>query len=596
MGNKLSVVGTISRIAGPFLLAKGMTGARMYELVHMGDVGVIGEVIRLEGETASIQAYEDTTGITPGEKVLGTGRSLYAELGPGLVGQIFDGIQRPLPVIQSLTGASIRRGVTPPPLNRETQWHFRPTVELGRKITSGDSIGVVQETPLIEHRILVPPWITTGSIEWVVSEGEYTVKDRLAEVNTGAGREGLSLMHTWPVRQPRPFEANLITGVPLITGQRIIDTFFPLTKGGTAMISGGFGTGKTVLLQVLAQLTDVDIVILVGCGERGNEMADVVEKFPQLKDFRSGRPLMERTIIIANTSDMPIAAREASVYTAATLAEYYRDMGYNIALMVDSTSRWAEALREISGRLEEMPGEEGYPAYLASRLAEFYSRAGYVTTQGSGERAGSITIMGSVSPPGGDFSEPVTRSTLRLTRVFWALDFALAHRRHFPAINWVLSHSEYAQTLESWYEKLGSGWLRLREEAMSLLREEEELREIVSLVGAEILDDKQRVVFEVAKMLKEYFLLQNAFHPVDIYCPLEKTYQMLRLLMKFSARAKNAVDSGVSLAKILDLDVREELGRMKIIQHVEFTEMNSVIDNKLDAQFDTLIRDQKKED
>jgi len=587
-------VGTISRVAGPFLLAKGMTGSRMYELVHVGDVGVIGEIIRLEGEMASIQAYEDTTGIKPGEKVLGTGKSLFAELGPGLIGQIFDGIQRPLPVIQNLSGANIKRGMTPPPLNRETQWHFRPTVKKGMTILSGDSIGVVQETPLIEHRIIVPPWIKKGSIDFIVSEGKYTVQDRVAEVSTESGLEELYLMHSWPVRQPRPYDVTLTTDEPLITGQRIIDTFFPLTKGGTAMISGGFGTGKTVLLQVLAQLIDVDVVILVGCGERGNEMADVVEKFPKLIDFRSGKPLMDRTIIIANTSDMPIAAREASVYTAVTLAEYYRDMGYNIALMVDSTSRWAEALREISGRLEEMPGEEGYPAYLASRLAEFYSRACYVETKGSEKRQGSITIMGSVSPPGGDFSEPVTRSTLRLTRVFWALDFTLAHRRHFPAINWVLSHSEYAQTLEQWYEQIGPDWMRLREEAMSLLREEEELREIVSLIGAEILDDKQRIVFEVAKMLKEYFLLQNAFHPIDIYCPMEKTYQMLRLLLNFSAKARNAVDLGVSLEKILALGVREDLGRMKIIRNIDFNEMSSVIDEKMDVQFDNLIRETKE--
>jgi V/A-type H+-transporting ATPase subunit A len=563
----------------------------MYELVHVGNVGVIGEIIRLEGEMASIQAYEDTTGIKPGEKVLGTGRSLFAELGPGIIGQIFDGIQRPLPVIQSLSGINIKRGITPPALNRKTQWHFQPTVKKGMKIVSGDIIGVIQETPLIEHRVIVPPWVKNGSVEFIVSEGKYTVTDRVAEVSTESGFEKLFLMHSWPVRQPRPYASTLTTDVPLITGQRVIDTFFPLTKGGTAMISGGFGTGKTVLLQVLAQLIDVDVVILVGCGERGNEMADVLEKFPQLKDFRSGKSLMDRTIIIANTSDMPIAAREASVYMAATLAEYYRDMGYDIALIVDSTSRWAEALREISGRLEEMPGEEGYPAYLASKLAGFYSRACYVKTIGSEERQGSVTIMGSVSPPGGDFSEPVTRSTLRLTRVFWALDFTLAHRRHFPAINWVLSHSEYAQILEQWYEQIGPGWLRLREEAMSLLREEEELREIVSLIGAEILDDKQRIVFEAAKMIKEFFLLQNSFHPIDVYCPMEKTYQMLRLLLKFSAEAKKAVDLGVSLEKILALGVREDLGRMKIIRYSEFSEMSSVMDKKMDVQFDNLIKE-----
>ena len=572
----------------------------MYELVRVGEAGVIGEIIRLEGETAAIQAYEETTGIKPGEKVEGTGKPLSAELGPGLIGQIYDGIQRPLPVIQELVGPRIRRGVTPPALDRKKKWRFQPKVKKGASVLSGDIIGVVQETPLVQHRVLVPPTraltIKGGIVEDIVPEGEYTVTDPIAEIRTGDGLEKLYLMHTWPVRQPRPYKMTLPTDVSLLTGQRIIDAFFPIAKGGTATIPGGFGTGKTVMLETLAQWADADIVILVGCGERGNEMADVTERFPQLKDFRSGKPLMNRMSIVANTSDMPIAAREASIYTAITLAEYYRDMGYDVAVMADSTSRWAEALREISGRLEEMPGEEGYPAYLASRLAEFYARAGRVKTIGSEERYGSITAIGAVSPPGGDFSEPVTEDTLRLTRVFWALDFSLAHRRHFPAINWFMSYSEYMHVLESWYEKVGPDWARLREEAMSLLKKEEELREVVSLVGAEILGDKQRCVFEATKMVKEYFLLQNAFHPVDMYCSIKKTYEMLRLILKFYEKAKQAVELGVPLVKVLSLSVREDLARMKIIRPEEFDKASLEIDKKINEQFSQLVGETKEDE
>jgi len=571
-----------------------MAGSRMYELVRVGEIGVIGEIIRLEGGTAAIQAYEETVGIAPGEKVVATGRPLSVELGPGTIGQIYDGIQRPLPDIQELIGPRMTRGVAPPALDRKKRWHFQPHVKMGAKVTGGDCIGVVQETPLVKHRVLVPPRVS-GTVGTVATEGEYSVTDLIAEVKTSRGGEKLYLMHTWPVRQPRPYETMLSTDVPLLTGQRIIDAFFPLAKGGTATIPGGFGTGKTVMLQSLAQWADADIVILVGCGERGNEMADVVERFPKLRDFRSGQPLMNRTVIVANTSDMPIAAREASIYTAITLAEYYRDMGYDVAMMADSTSRWAEALREVSGRLEEMPGEEGYPAYLASRLAEFYARAGLVRTIGSEERVGSVTAIGAVSPPGGDFSEPVTGATLRLTRVFWALDFALAHRRHFPAINWFMSYSEYMLSLEGWYEKVGPDWPKLREEAMSLLKEEEELREVASLVGAEILGDKQRCVFEAAKMLKEYFLLQSAFHPVDMHCPIEKTYNMLRLILKFYARAKQAVDMGVPLAHVLSLGLREDLARMKIVPPGEFEDVGLEIDRSIDKEIGEKIDQLHKE-
>ncbi|UCD96769.1 MAG: V-type ATP synthase subunit A, partial [Candidatus Bathyarchaeota archaeon] len=443
--------GRVFRVAGPFIIAKEMSGSRMYELVKIGESGILGEVIRLDGETAAIQAHEETTGIRTGEKVESTGKPLSVELGPGLVGQIYDGIQRPLPDIQEQLGAFLQRGIVPPALDRKRRWNFHPSVKKGDAIGGGCVIGTVQETPLVEHKILASP-LMEGTIDQVATEGEYTVADTIAEVKTPFGRDKIQLMHTWPIRQPRPFRAILPPEIPLLTGQRIIDAFFPLSKGGTAAISGGFGTGKTVMLQSLARCADADILILVGCGERGNEMADVVERFPSLQDFRSGQPLMNRTIIIANTSDMPIAGREASIYMALTLAEYYRDMGYDVALMADSTSRWAEALREVSGRLEEMPGEEGYPAYLASRLAEFYARAGRVSTLAGEEQTGSVTLAGAVSPPGGDFSEPVTGNTIRLTRVFWALDFSLAHRRHFPAINWFMSYSEYIPALVNWYQ------------------------------------------------------------------------------------------------------------------------------------------------
>ncbi len=585
--------GKIFRVAGPFIIAKDMSGARMYELVRVGEARIIGEVIRLEGKTAAIQAYEETAGIKTGEKVEGTGKPLSVELGPGLIKQVYDGIQRPLPVIQDLSGSRLERGIIPPALDRKKRWHFSPTVKKGTKVTGGDIIGKVEETPLVEHRILVPPAVS-GIIEEVVSEGEYRVNEPVAEVKNGSSLERLFLMHTWPIRQPRPSKATLPSEIPLLTGQRIIDSFFPLSKGGTAVISGGFGTGKTVLSQSLARCADADILILVGCGERGNEMADVIEEFPQLKDFRSDQPLVNRTIIIANTSDMPIAGREASVYSALALAEYYRDMGYDVAVMADSTSRWAEALREVSGRLEEMPGEEGYPAYLASRLAEFYARAGRVLTIGGEERFGSVTVVGAVSPPGGDFSEPVTEKSVRLTRVFWALDFSLAHRRHFPAINWFMSYSEYLQPLQRWYENVGPDWVELREQAMTLLKEEEKLREVVSLVGAEILGDKQRTVFEAVKMLKEYFLLQSAFHPVDMYCPIDKTYRMLRLILKFYEKSRQAVNSGVPLSDILSLDVREELARIKIIKAEEFDEMSASINEKMDKEFGELVKEDRE--
>lgn len=564
-----------------------MTGTRMFELVKVGEAGVIGEIIRLEGDAGVIQAYEETEGIKLGEKVVGTGKLLSVELGPGVIGQIFDGIQRPLPVISDEVGPLIQRGLEVPALDRKKKWYFQPKIKKGGKVIGGDVLGIVQETPLIENRILVPPQIK-GVVDDLCSEGNYTITDPIAEIRTTEGTERVFLMHTWPVRKPRPYKAVLSPTTPLLTGQRIIDSFFPVAKGGIATVPGGFGTGKTVLLQTLASWIDADIVVYIGCGERGNEMADVLDRFSKLKVARFDQPLMSRTIVIANVSNMPIVAREASVYTGITLAEYYRDMGYDVAVMADSTSRWAEALREISGRLEEMPGEEGYPAYLASRLAEFYARAGHVQTVCNGERLGSITVLAAVSPPGGDFSEPVTTNTLRLAKVFWALDFALAHRRHFPAINWFMSYSEYLPMLEPWFAEVERDWQTLCVEARSLLKEEEDLREIVALIGAEILGDKQRCVFEVAKMLKEYFLLQNAFHPVDAYCSIDKTYKMLRTLLRFYEKTKISIASGVPLVKILSLPVRKELSRLKILPSKEFDEVNVKLNKEMDEQFEKL--------
>ncbi|UCF45478.1 MAG: V-type ATP synthase subunit A [Candidatus Bathyarchaeota archaeon] len=583
-----TTVGTVSRIAGSFVTAKHMTGSRMFELAKVGEAGIIGEIIRLEGDVAVIQAYEETEGLKLGEKVFGTGKPLSVELGPGLIGQIFDGVQRPLTVISDTFGPLIQRGVEAPALDRKKKWYFQPKMKKGIKAIGGDLLGIVQETPLVKHGIIVPPNVG-GVVEDICSEGDYTIADPIAEIRTAEGVKRLFLMHTWPVRRPRPYKAMLPLTMPLLSGQRIIDSFFPVAKGGIAAITGGFGTGKTVVLQTLAIWIDADIVIYIGCGERGNEMADVLERFSKLKITRLDQPLMSRTIFVANVSNMPIVAREASIYTGITLAEYYRDMGYNVAVMADSTSRWAEALREISGRLEEMPGEEGYPAYLASRLAEFYARAGHVQSIGSEEREGSITVLAAISPPGGDFSEPVTTNTLRLAKVFWALDFALAHRRHFPAINWFMSYSEYLHMLEPWFTNVERDWQKLSEEARTLLKEEEELREIVALIGAEILGDKQRSIFEAAKMLKEYFLLQNAFHPVDSYCPIDKTYRMLRTLLKFYKKTKTAIDSGVSLTKILSLSVREELSRLKTIPSKEFNEANLELNREMDEQFEKLI-------
>lgn len=577
--------GIIERIAGPVVVARDMLGAQMYELVKVAEAGLIGEVIRVEGDRATVQVYEETVGIKPGEHVERTGKPLSVELGPGMINQIYDGIQRPLPTLREIAGTFIERGVTSPALDRKKTWAFVPKVKAGQKIIGGDILGEVRETVLVTQRILVPPDVA-GNIKTIAKESDYKVTDDVAEVETQNGVVKLQLMHTWPVRKARPIKSKLPSLVPLVTGQRIMDFLFPIAKGGTAAIPGGFGTGKTVMQQQLAKWADAEIIVYVGCGERGNEMTEVLETFPELKDPRSGQPLMARTILVANTSNMPIAAREASVYTGITMAEYFRDMGYDVALMADSTSRWAEALREISGRLEEMPGEEGYPAYLASKLAEFYERAGRVEVLGSESRAGSISAVGAVSPSGGDFSEPVTQNTLRITKVFWALSKSLAERRHFPAIDWLTSYSLYLDSVEEWYRtKTKQPWKDLRRDAMSLLQRDEELREIVMLVGPDALSESQRATLEAARMIKEDFLMQSAQHPIDSYCSPEKTTEMIRLILKFHERMTKAVEQGVSLQHILDIPVRHDIARCKIEPSEGFGEVAKGIEQRLEDQF-----------
>ncbi len=569
-----------------------MRGARMYELVKVGGIGLIGEIIRVEGDTATIQVYEETTGIKPGEVVERTGNPLSVELGPGLVNQFFDGTQRPLRVLLEKGGAFIRRGVSATPLDRTKKWEFSPFLKKGDKITGGDILGEVPETVLVKHRILVPPLIS-GTLKSIVPAGNYTLDDPIAEVETSKGTTKLYLMHSWPVRIPRPSREKVPSDTPLITGQRIIDFFFPIAKGGTAAIPGDFGTGKTITQHQLAKWADADVIVYVGCGERGNEMTEVLETFPELKDPRSGQPLMERTLLVANTSNMPIAAREASMYTGVTIAEYFRDMGYDVALMADSTSRWAEALREVSGRLEEMPGEEGYPAYLASRLADIYERAGRVKVIGANpNKLGSVSVVGAVSPSGGDFSEPVTQNTLRIEKVFWALSKALAERRHFPAIDWLTSYSLYLESLEKWYRsEIGPEWSTLRKEGMALLQRDEELREIVMLVGPDALSESQRVVLEAAKMIKEDFLVQSALHPVDSYCSPEKTCRLISLIMKFYDQMRQSIDKGVPLQRALEIPAKDEIARAKIHPSDTFEAFANDLENKMEEQFQALSKE-----
>lgn len=583
--------GRIIRISGPVIEADGMRGAKMYDVVRVGTENLIGEIIRLNEDNAIIQVYEDTVGLKPGEKVVSTGMPLSVELGPGLLANIYDGIQRPLPTIKDRTGNFIERGVEVPALDRKKKWHFKPTAKAGDKVSGCDAIGEVQETSIVLHKILVPPDIN-GKLLSIAKEGDYTVIDYIAVVSTDNGDMKLQMMQRWPVRKPRPVAKKYDPTVPLITGQRVIDTFFPIAKGGTAAIPGGFGTGKTVVLHALAKWSDAAVIVYVGCGERGNEMTDVLREFPELKDPKTGEPLMNRTVLIANTSNMPVAARDASVYTGITIGEYYRDMGYDVALMADSTSRWAEAMREISGRLEEMPGEEGYPAYLASRLAEFYERGGQVKLLGSENREGSISVMGAVSPPGGDFSEPVTQNTLRIVKVFWALDADLADRRHFPSINWLKSYSLYLDEVGNWWKKeTGENWLNLINKAMALLQKESELQEIVKLVGPDALPPKERALLESARMIREDFLQQSAFHEVDTFCPQKKQYEMLRLILKFSDKIQEAVEKNVHMDDIFAMKSREHIARMKNVPNKEFEKRFLAMENELDKELESLVKE-----
>ncbi len=582
--------GKVISVAGPVVKAKGMKGAKMYDLVKVGEEKLVGEIIELKEDIATIQVYEDTTGLKPGDDVINTGMPLAVELAPGLVAGIYDGIQRPLPKIMDRVGDYIKRGVEINAIDRKKKWEFIPKVKENEKVSKGDIIGVVQETPLVEHRIMVPLDIEKGIVE-SIEEGKFTVEEPVATIKINGEKKEICMLQRWPVRKQRPFKEKLPPTLPLITGQRVFDTFFPMAKGGTGAIPGGFGTGKTVSQHQLARWSDADIVVYIGCGERGNEMTEVLRDFPKLKDPRSGRPLMERTILIANTSNMPVAAREASIYTGITLAEYYRDMGYDVALMADSTSRWAEALREISGRLEEMPGEEGYPAYLASRLAEFYERAGRVKVLCSKDREGSISIVGAVSPPGGDFSEPVTQNTLRIVKVFWALDSDLADRRHFPAINWLRSYSLYLDRVKEWWEKnVGKEWLKLRNEAMELLQKEEELQEIIRLVGPDALPPIDRVILEGARMIREDFLQQNAYHEVDTYCPYKKQYEMLRIMLKCYHLMREAIEKGIDFEMLKNMKTREAIARMATVPNEEWEEKFKQIEQEMEKEFEDLMK------
>ncbi|HPP78520.1 V-type ATP synthase subunit A [Methanospirillum sp.] len=552
------ITGTIARISGPVITARYMTGSRMYDVVSVGRAALPGEIIRLEGDEAVIQVYEDTTGLMIHEPVENTGVPLSVELGPGLLSSIYDGVQRPLPALYAKSGNYISRGIMVPGLDREKRWSFTPFKKPGDAVESGDVIGTVEEFHLV-HSIMVPPGIS-GQIK-TISGGDYTVTDVVCTLADGTE---ITMLQRWPVRKGRPFVKRLDPEVPLLTGQRVFDTMFPLVKGGTAMIPGGFGTGKTVSEQTLAKWADTQVVVYIGCGERGNEMTDVLTEFPELTDPRTGYPLIERTIMIANTSNMPVAAREASIYTGITIAEYYRDMGYDVALLADSTSRWGEALREVSGRLEEMPGEEGYPAYLATRLAAFYERAGRVICAGSEQKTGSVTIIGAVSPPGGDFSEPITQNTLRIAGTFWALDANLAYRRHYPSVNWIRSYSLYLEDVEEWFsENVARDWYQFRGRAMYILQKEVELQEIVQLVGPDALPDKEKIVLEIARIIREDFLQQSAYSDDDSFCPLEKQYWMLKVIIWYYDAIRAALRRGVPLRSLLQIPARSEIARMK---------------------------------
>lgn len=554
--------GIIKKVAGPLVIAEGMKECNMYDVVRVGEQHLIGEIIEMHGDKASVQVYEETSGLGPGTPVVTTGMPLSVELGPGLIGSIFDGIQRPLDDIMKAAGNNLRRGVEVPSLKRDKKWEFKASAKNGDKVTGGDVLGTVKETDVVTQKIMVPPNIS-GKIK-SISDGSFKVDEVIAIIDTGSGEKEITLMQKWPVRIGRPYKEKLSPDMPLVTGQRVIDTLFPIANGGVASVPGPFGSGKTVVQHQLAKWADADIVVYIGCGERGNEMTDVLNEFPELIDPKTGKSLMERTVLIANTSDMPVAAREASIYTGITIAEYFRDMGFSVALMADSTSRWAEALREMSGRLEEMPGEEGYPAYLGSRLAQFYERAGRVVTLGSDDKEGALSVIGAVSPPGGDISEPVSQATLRIVKVFWGLDANLAYKRHFPAINWLTSYSLYIDTMEKWFnEHVNGNWMNLRNDIMHLLQEESELDEIVKMVGMDALSPTDRIKLEAARSIREDFLHQNAFHDVDTYTPLKKQYYMMKLIIDFYENSIEALNRGGDVESLVNLPVREQIGRFK---------------------------------
>ncbi len=581
--------GKISKIAGPLVVATGMREANMFDVVRVSDSKLIGEIIEMHGDRASIQVYEETSGLGTGEPVESTGEPLSVELGPGLIEGIFDGIQRPLEKIRELVGNSLVRGVEVPALDREKKWHFVPKVKAGDKVVGGDILGTVQETEIVEHRIMVKPGVI-GTVK-SIAEGDYTVTEQIGSIETANGEElPVTLMQKWPVRRGRPFEKKLAPNVPLVTGQRVVDTLFPIAKGGVAAIPGPFGSGKTVTQHQLAKWAEADIVVYIGCGERGNEMTDVLNEFPELIDPHTGKSLMERTVLIANTSDMPVAAREASIYTGITIAEYFRDMGYSVALMADSTSRWAEALREMSGRLEEMPGEEGYPAYLGSRLAQFYERAGRVISLGSDGREGALSVIGAVSPPGGDISEPVSQATLRIVKVFWGLDSALAYKRHFPAINWLTSYSLYADSLGSWFnENVSDEWTTLRARLMALLSDEASLDEIVKLVGMDALSPTDRLKMETARSIREDFLHQLAFHEVDTYSSLRKQYLMMKLVLRFYDGSLDALKKGADIEKLVSIPSRESIGRFKYVPEKDIEDTYKTVCAAIDSEIKAVV-------
>ena len=580
--------GIIKKVAGPLVIAEGMRDANMYDVVRVSNQRLIGEIIEIHGDKASIQVYEETSGLGPGEPVESMDVPMSVELGPGLISSIYDGIQRPLDAIMEKSGNNLHRGVEVPSLKREVKWHFVPTVSIGDVVTGGDIIGTVQETVIVNHKIMVPNGVS-GTVK-SIKEGDYTVEEAVAVVETANGNQDITMMQRWPVRVGRPYKEKLSPTMPLVTGQRVIDTLFPIAKGGVAAVPGPFGSGKTVVQHQLAKWAEADIVVYIGCGERGNEMTDVLNEFPELKDPKTGYSLMERTVLIANTSDMPVAAREASIYTGITIAEYFRDMGYSVALMADSTSRWAEALREMSGRLEEMPGEEGYPAYLGSRLAQFYERAGRVISLGSDGREGALSVIGAVSPPGGDISEPVSQATLRIVKVFWSLDSALAYKRHFPAINWLTSYSLYVDDMSAWFNKnVENDWMNLRARMMLLLSDESELEEIVKLVGMDALSAPDRLKLEAARSIREDFLHQDAFHEVDTYTSLEKQHTMMNLVLSYYDDSVEALAKGASIEGLVKLPVREQIGRFKYVAADKIQAEYEEIRKELNTEIDQLL-------